>query len=119
MPLMFAGLLFLVVAALGATLGVVLGGVFGTVLVTLFAPFLAEFAVKLGPPEYFCLMLLAFTTVSAVLGKSTLRGLTALFIGLAMGLVGLDQLTGGSPKAHQIVLKNRSEIEPLLASSAG
>jgi putative tricarboxylic transport membrane protein len=28
------------------------------------------------------------------LGKSTLRGLTSLFIGLAMGLVGLDQLTG-------------------------
>jgi putative tricarboxylic transport membrane protein len=60
--------------------------------------------VKLGPPEYFMLMLLAFTTVSAVLGKSTLRGLTALFIGLAAGLVGLDQIsaqaryTGGVPE---------------------
>jgi putative tricarboxylic transport membrane protein len=32
------------------------------------------------------LMVLAFTTVSAVLGKSTLRGMTALFIGLAIGL---------------------------------
>ena len=40
------------------------------------------------------LMLLAFTTVSAVLGKSTLRGLTALFVGLAVGCVGLDQITG-------------------------
>jgi putative tricarboxylic transport membrane protein len=40
------------------------------------------------------LMVLAFCTVSAVLGKSTLRGLTALFIGLAMGLVGIDQITG-------------------------
>jgi putative tricarboxylic transport membrane protein len=30
----------------------------------------AEFAVKLGPPEYFMLMLLAFTTVSAVLGRA-------------------------------------------------
>ena len=40
------------------------------------------------------LMVLAFTTVSAVLGKSTLRGLTALFLGLAIGLVGLDQITG-------------------------
>ena len=39
-------------------------------------------------------MLLAFTTVSAVLGKSTLRGMTALFIGLAIGLVGIDQITG-------------------------
>jgi putative tricarboxylic transport membrane protein len=53
----------------------------------------ATYAVKLGPPEYFMLMLLAFTTVSAVLGKSTLRGMTALFVGLAIGLVGLDQIT--------------------------
>jgi putative tricarboxylic transport membrane protein len=74
------------------------------VLVTLAAPTVAEFAVRLGPPEYFCLMLLAFTTVSAVLGKSTLRGLTALFLGLAMGLVGIDQITaqarytGGVPE---------------------
>jgi putative tricarboxylic transport membrane protein len=38
-------------------------------------------------------MLLAFTTVSAVMGKSLVRGLTALFIGLALGLVGIDQIT--------------------------
>jgi putative tricarboxylic transport membrane protein len=77
-----------------SAIGSFVAGSIATVLVTLFAPFLAEFAVKLGPPEYFCLMLLAFTTVSAVLGQSTLRGLTALFVGLAMGLVGMDQITG-------------------------
>jgi putative tricarboxylic transport membrane protein len=68
-------------------------GTIATILVTLFAPVLAQFAVQLGPPEYFCLMLLAFTTVSAVLGQSTLRGLTALFFGLALGLIGIDQIT--------------------------
>ncbi len=77
-----------------AAIGSFVAGTVATVLVTLFAPIVAEFAVKLGPPEYFLLMLLAFTTVSAVLGRSTLRGLTALFIGLALGLVGLDQITG-------------------------
>ena len=77
-----------------SAIGSFVAGTIATVLVTLFAPFLAEFAVKLGPPEYFCLMLLAFTTVSAVLGQSTLRGITALFFGLAMGLVGMDQITG-------------------------
>jgi putative tricarboxylic transport membrane protein len=50
--------------------------------------------VQLGPPEYFMLMVLAFITVSAVLGKSTLRGMTALLVGLAMGLVGIDQISG-------------------------
>ena len=77
-----------------SAIGSFVAGTIATVLVTLFAPFVAVHAVKLGPPEYFMLMLLAFTTVSAVLGKSTLRGITALFIGLAIGCVGLDQITG-------------------------
>jgi putative tricarboxylic transport membrane protein len=80
-------------ALASAAIGSFVAGTIATVLVTLFAPVLADFAVQLGPPEYFCLMLLAFTTVSAVLGQSTLRGMTALFIGLAMGLIGLDQIT--------------------------
>ena len=87
-----------------AAIGSFVAGTIATVLVTLFAPLVALHAVKLGPPEYFLLMLLAFCTVSAVLGQSTLRGLTALGIGLAMGLVGIDQITaqarytGGVPE---------------------
>src|SRR5574343_519327 len=77
-----------------SAIGSFVAGSIATVLVTLFAPVMASFAVKLGPPEYFCLMLLAFTTVSAVLGQSTLRGLTSLFLGLAMGVIGIDQITG-------------------------
>ena len=77
-----------------AAIGSFVAGTIATVLVTFFAPVVAKYAVKLGPPEYFLLMLLAFTTVSSVLGKSTLRGLTALFVGLAMGLVGIDQISG-------------------------
>ena len=76
-----------------SAIGSFVAGTIATILVTLFAPLVATHAVKLGPPEYFMLMLLAFTTVTAVLGQSTLRGLTALFIGLALGLVGLDQIT--------------------------
>jgi len=37
---------------------------------------------------------LAFTTVAALLGASIVRGLLSLFLGLALGLVGIDQLTG-------------------------
>ncbi len=76
-----------------SAIGSFVAGTIATILVTLFAPVLAKFAVQLGPPEYFCLMLLAFTTVSAVLGQSTLRGMTSLFFGLALGLVGIDQIT--------------------------
>ncbi len=87
-----------------SAIGSFVAGTIATVLVTVCAPLLADVAVQLGPPEYFLLMLLAFTAVSAVLGRSTLRGLCALFIGLALGLVGLDQIsaqvryTGGVPE---------------------
>jgi len=77
-----------------AAIGSFVAGTIATVLVTLFAPLVAAFAIKLGPPEYFMLMVLAFTTVSAVLGKSTLRGMAALAVGLAMGLIGIDQISG-------------------------
>ncbi|MET4576293.1 tripartite tricarboxylate transporter permease [Ottowia thiooxydans] len=77
-----------------AAIGSFVAGTIATIVVTLFAPLVAEYAVRLGPPEYFLLMVLAFTTVSAVLGKSTVRGLTALFLGLAVGLIGMDQISG-------------------------
>jgi putative tricarboxylic transport membrane protein len=77
-----------------AAIGSFVAGTIATVAVTLFAPVVADYAVKLGPPEYFLLMVLAFTTVSAVLGQSTLRGMTSLFLGLALGLVGMDQISG-------------------------
>ncbi|MCW8166864.1 tripartite tricarboxylate transporter permease [Verminephrobacter aporrectodeae subsp. tuberculatae] len=77
-----------------AAIGSFVAGSIATVLVTFCAPLVARYAVRLGPPEYFMLMVLAFTTVSAVLGRSTLRGMVALFVGLAMGLVGIDQITG-------------------------
>lgn len=77
-----------------AAIGSFVAGTVATVVVTLFAPVVARYAVKLGPPEYFLLMVLAFTTVSAVLGQSLLRGITALTLGLALGLVGMDQISG-------------------------
>ena len=39
-------------------------------------------------------MVLAFTTVTAVLGSSLSRGLASLFFGLALGLVGIDTQSG-------------------------
>ena len=77
-----------------SAIGSFVAGTVATVVVTLFAPSVADFAVKLGPPEY--LMVLAFTTVSAVLGQSALRGMTALFLGLALGCIGMDQISGAA-----------------------
>src|SRR5690606_1189990 len=59
-------------------------------------------ALSFGPADYFSLMVLAFITVSAAFGNSTLRGLTALFLGLVMGLVGIDLQTGQARMAFGI-----------------
>ena len=60
----------------------------------LLAPIVVDLALKFGPAEYFALMVFAFITVAAVLGSSTVRGLTSLFLGLLLGLVGIDSQTG-------------------------
>ncbi len=77
-----------------SAIGSFFAGTVATVLLTVFAPWLAEVALRFGPPEYFALMVLAFITVSAVLGASVLRGLTSLLIGLAIGLIGIDEISG-------------------------
>lgn len=77
-----------------AAIGSFVAGLLATLGLAFIAPSVVSFALSFGPAEYFGLMLLAFMTVSAAFGDSTLRGLTALTIGLALGLIGIDQLTG-------------------------
>ncbi|HEX6094282.1 MAG TPA: tripartite tricarboxylate transporter permease [Dongiaceae bacterium] len=77
-----------------AAIGSFVAGSIGTLLLTFVAPFVVKIAIKFSPAAYFSLMLLAFTTISAMLGASLLRGLIALFVGIGIGLVGTDKLTG-------------------------
>jgi putative tricarboxylic transport membrane protein len=81
--------------ALGAAaIGSFFGGTVATFGLAVVAPFMVAVALSFGPAEYFALMVLSFMTVSAAFGGSATRGLTALFIGLTIGLVGTDKLTG-------------------------
>lgn len=77
-----------------AALGSFVAGVVGTLGIAFLGPVIVDFALLLGPAEYFSLMVLCFVTVSAVLGGSALRGLTSLFFGLTLGLIGIDLQTG-------------------------
>jgi putative tricarboxylic transport membrane protein len=77
-----------------AAIGSFVAGVVGTLGIAFLGPVIVDFALLLGPAEYFSLMLLCFVTVSAVLGGSALRGLVSLFFGLMLGLVGIDLQTG-------------------------
>ncbi len=77
-----------------AAVGSFVAGTLSAILLTFFAPMLASVALRFGPAEYFALTILAFTAVSALLGTSLTRGLFSLFMGLALGLIGIDPLTG-------------------------
>jgi putative tricarboxylic transport membrane protein len=77
-----------------AAIGSFVAGTIGTLALTFFAPWVVEAALAFGPAEYFSLMVLSLVAVSAVLGRSLLRGLLALTVGLLLGLVGIDLQTG-------------------------
>src|SRR6187402_463752 len=77
-----------------AAIGSFVAGTLATVCLALLAPTIVDLAVQFGPWDYFALMVLAFVTVSATFGDSVLRGLTSLALGLLLGLIGIDRLTG-------------------------
>jgi putative tricarboxylic transport membrane protein len=77
-----------------AAIGSFVAGTIATLGIVFLAPWLVEIAVRFGPEDYFALMCVAFITVSATFGNSPVRGLTSLFIGLTLGLIGIDKLTG-------------------------
>ncbi|MBP9048436.1 MAG: tripartite tricarboxylate transporter permease [Tabrizicola sp.] len=79
-----------------AAIGSFVAGLIATLLLAFLAPQVVKLALTLGPREYFALMVLAFVTVSATFGDSALRGLTSLFVGLALACVGIDGLTGAA-----------------------
>ncbi|MFL6047346.1 MAG: tripartite tricarboxylate transporter permease [Propionibacteriaceae bacterium] len=79
-----------------AAVGSFVAGTIGTALLAFAAPYVTRFAISLGAPEYFAVMLLAFIAVTAVLGSSRLRGFISLTLGLAIGLVGIDAVSGQS-----------------------
>jgi putative tricarboxylic transport membrane protein len=81
-------------ALAAAAIGHFAGGMIGTIALVALAPTVAAWAVDIGAPDYFAIMVLAFIAVTSVLGRSRVRGFAALLIGLTIGLVGLDQMTG-------------------------
>jgi putative tricarboxylic transport membrane protein len=70
------------------------GAFFSIVLITLFAPILAEIALKFGPPEFFAIQLLTFSSFVGLGGGNPLKSLAAILIGFMLSTVGLDIVTG-------------------------
>jgi TctA family transporter len=82
------------VALLVTALSAFIGGSIGILLLMLFGPMVADFALRLGAPEYFALMLFGMVTASTVTQGSPLKGLAMVALGVMFGSVGTDIYTG-------------------------
>src|SRR6059036_370019 len=70
------------------------GALFSVVLITFFAPLLAEIALKFGPPEFFAIQLLTFSSFVGLGGGNPLKSLVTILLGFILAAVGLDIVTG-------------------------
>ena len=82
-----------VALAISATAAMV-GGTIGMICLIFSAPFLAEFALRFGPAEYFLTALLALSIIAAVVQGATIKGLISAGLGLMLSTVGFDVVTG-------------------------
>ncbi|QPK81639.1 tripartite tricarboxylate transporter permease [Schaalia sp. ZJ405] len=71
-----------------------IGGTISGLLMVFLAPVIAKLALNFQAPEFFVLAIYGLTIISAVSGKSLLKGYAAGLIGLVIGIIGLDPISG-------------------------
>lgn len=82
-------------AALGiAAIGSFIGGIFSIIGLTIMGPFLANQALKFGPPEFFALVFLGLALLLGLMGNSLLKGVLGALFGLSLAFIGQDPDSG-------------------------
>ena len=77
-----------------AAVGSFIAGTFGLVLLTVVAPPLASLALSFGPPEYTALLVLGLIFLAYMSSTSLVRTLLMACLGLMLGMIGIDNMTG-------------------------
>jgi putative tricarboxylic transport membrane protein len=77
-----------------AAVGSWIAGTFGVLVLTVIAPPLATIALKFGPPEYTALLVLGLIFLAYMSSTSLVRTLLMACIGLLLGMIGIDNMTG-------------------------
>lgn len=81
--------------ALGiAAFGSFIAGTFSVLALQAIAPPLVRVALSFGPPEYFSLMVLGLVILTYLAQKSMAKALMMAGVGILLGVVGLDTMTG-------------------------
>ncbi|MDO9088561.1 MAG: tripartite tricarboxylate transporter permease, partial [Burkholderiaceae bacterium] len=81
-------------ALAAAGLGSFFAGSMGTLILAAFAPPLTELAFKVGPAEYFALMVLGLIGAVVLASGSLLKAIAMIVLGLLLGIVGTDVNSG-------------------------
>jgi putative tricarboxylic transport membrane protein len=81
-------------ALAAAAIGSFIAGTFATLMLMIFGPWVAQIALRFGPPEFFSLMVAALTMVTSLAGRSMVKALLSTFFGLAIATVGIDMQSG-------------------------
>ena len=82
--------LALSISAIATTVGILMSML---VLVFLARP-IADFALRFGPFEMFALVVFGLTVIISIASQSLAKGIFAGVLGIALGMVGLDPITG-------------------------
>ncbi|RTL98748.1 tripartite tricarboxylate transporter permease [Ancylobacter aquaticus] len=70
------------------------GAMVGVVVITLLSGWVANFALQFGSPEYFAVYFMAFASFIGMAGGSPFKTLVCIMLGLAVGTVGMDTISG-------------------------
>lgn len=73
-----------------------LGGMLSALMVALVAPPVAELALKFSCVEFFAVVFLGLCAVSVIGESSVYLSITSLFIGIFLGTVGVESITGAA-----------------------
>ena len=84
------------VALATAAIGSFVAGTIATVLIALFAPPLTAIALKFGSAEYCSLMIVGLVMSVALAHGSVVKAIAMVVLGLLLGLVGQDVISGAS-----------------------
>ncbi|MEL7650000.1 MAG: tripartite tricarboxylate transporter permease [Sedimentibacter sp.] len=77
-----------------ATISSVIGGCISAIALIFLSPPLAQISLKFSSLEYFFLALFGLTIIGSLAGDSMAKGLMGGVLGLFIGTVGLDQMSG-------------------------
>jgi putative tricarboxylic transport membrane protein len=77
-----------------AAIGSFVAGTLSVIALMLLAPTLASYALRFGPPEYTALLLAGLFVLSYLSGSSILKTLAMAALGLLLGMIGIDTMSG-------------------------